>query len=221
MIGHHHCPPTYCSLHSIGLQLKETYLPAARCLWPSIPQRPSTRSPLTFSCNASWSPLSRPMCSDGSHTTYVDGQPPASISGPGRVSVLSGLASLKALSSPLAYSTALSLTTPTQQISKALTRMTSPRSSPTTPPTLSTWLQIICLESPSIKATAPHSLPTHTPVSARPISVYRWQHLAHLPVTQDPGRESLSTPISPSPLTSGEWPTGPAPASASSSPWQG
>ena len=115
----------------------------------------------------------------------------------------------KALSSPFASSISLLLTTSTQQISIAPTQMTSPLSFLTTmstpplsaclsnPLTLSTGLQITAFRPPSIKATVPYSLQTHTSLG----TTHKCLPMATPSRSAGHSRfwESLSTPISPFP----------------------
>ena len=170
----------------------------------------------------------------GSRATCTDGLPPASTDRPGLAFDLSGLVSLRARSFdsfPLAFLTSSFPTTPTLQTSIVPMQATSQPLSLTTifkspfsacpimQLTLSSRRPTTASRSPSTKATAPCLPPTHT----SPGSTLLCPATATLFPSAGPQSFLVSPliPTSPSPPTSGEWPNVPAPALASSRPWQG
>ena len=186
---------------------------------------------MTCCWSISWRPPFHPTCSGGSRATCMEGLPPASTDRPGLAFDLPGLVSLRAQSFPLASLTSSFPTTPTLQTSIVPMQTTSQPLSLTTiflPPLsacpimqlmLSSGRPTTASRSPSTKATAPYLPPTHT----SPGSTFLCPATATLFPYAGP-RSFLVSPLiptSPSPPTSGEWPSVPAPALASSRPWQG
>ena len=184
---------------------------------------------MTCCWSVSWRPPFHPTCSGGSRASCTDGLPHASTDRPGLAFVLSGLVFLRAQSFPLASLTSSFPTTPTLQTSIVPMQTTSQPLSLTTiflpplsacpimQPTLSSGRPTTASRSPSTKATAPCLPLTHT----SPGSTLLCPATATLFPSADPRSFSVSplTPTSPSPPTSGEWPSVPAPALASSRPW--